>query len=135
MTKDVRIAMLGSGFVAEFYLQGLANVNGQRVVVNYSRSGKRAREFARRWGIPEGATDLRKVVAREDVDLFVIALPNEEHLKASLLLSQAGRNQVCTKPLARIAHHRRHLLLHEHRQTHQDRQDVGRVMARQVTYP
>jgi len=101
--REIRIAMLGSGFVAEFYLQGLANVNGQRVVVNYSRSGKRAREFARRWGIPESATDLRNVVAREDVDLFVIALPNEEHLKASLLLSQAGRNQVCTKPLARNA--------------------------------
>ena len=36
--KTVRIAMLGSGFVAEFYLQGLANVNGQEVVMNYSRS-------------------------------------------------------------------------------------------------
>ncbi len=43
--KTVRIAMLGSGFVADFYLQGLANVNGQEVVVNYSRSEERARNF------------------------------------------------------------------------------------------
>src|SRR5437867_544106 len=93
--RGVRMAMRGSGFVAEFYLQGLANVNGQRVVVNYSRSGRRAREFARRWGIPESATSLKTVVARDDVDLFVIALPNEEHLKASLLLSKAGRYQFC----------------------------------------
>ena len=51
--RIVNIALLGSGFVAEFFMQGLANVNGQRVVVNYSRSRKRAQEFARRWNIPE----------------------------------------------------------------------------------
>ena len=32
MSETVRIAMLGSGFVAEFYMQGLANVNGHQVV-------------------------------------------------------------------------------------------------------
>ena len=46
--KEVRIALLGSGFVADFYMQGLANVNGHRVVVNYSRSPRRATAFARR---------------------------------------------------------------------------------------
>jgi predicted dehydrogenase len=102
-TKEVRIALLGSGFVADFYMQGLANVNGQRVVVNYSRSPRRATAFARRWRIAASATDLRQVVARDDVDLFVIALPNEAHLPASLLLSKARRNQVCTKPLGRNA--------------------------------
>lgn len=97
----VRIAMLGSGFVAEFYLQGLANVNGHEVVVNYSRDAKRAKAFAKRWRIPESSTDLNAVIARGDIDLFIIALPNEAHLPASLALSKAGRNQVCTKPLAR----------------------------------
>jgi len=99
--RTINIALLGSGFVAEFFMQGLANVNGQRVVVNYSRSHKRAQEFARRWKIPENVTDLKKAVERSDVDLYLIALPNEEHLPAALLLSKHKRNQVCTKPLAR----------------------------------
>lgn len=97
----VRIAMLGSGFVAEFYLQGLANVNGHEVVVNYSRDAKRAKAFAKRWRIPESTTDLNAIIARGDIDLYIIALPNEAHLPVSLALSKAGRNQVCTKPLAR----------------------------------
>ncbi len=97
----VKIAILGSGFVAEFYLQGLANVNGQRVVVNYSRSRPRAKAFAARWGIPEYTSDLAGVLAREDIDLYIIALPNEAHLAASLMLSKARKAQVCTKPLAR----------------------------------
>src|SRR5437660_9621050 len=98
--SPVRIGILGSGFVADFYMQGLANVRGQEVVFNYSRSLERARLFAERWAIPE-YTNFREVVFRDDIDLFIIALPNEEHLPVSLALSTAKRNQVCTKPLGR----------------------------------
>ena len=99
--SNVRIAMLGSGFVADFYLQGLANVNGQQVGVNFSRTLRRAKEFARRWSIPEASTDIKGLIARNDLDLYVIALPNEVHLPVSLALSRGGKNQVCTKPLGR----------------------------------
>lgn len=99
--KTVRIALLGSGFVADFYMQGLANVNGQEVAVNYSRDPQKAAAFAQRWSIPESDGDLDRVIARADIDLYVIALPNEAHLPVSLALSKARRNQVCTKPLAR----------------------------------
>lgn len=99
--KNVSIAMLGSGFVAEFYMQGLANVNGQQVVAAYSRKGEKAREFARRWKIADASDDLEALIARDDIDLYVIALPNDAHQPVSLMLSKAKRNQVCTKPLAR----------------------------------
>jgi predicted dehydrogenase len=99
--KTINIGMLGSGFVAEFYMQGLANVNGHQVIVNYSRSAKRAGDFARRWKIPQFATDRDAVIARPDIDLYIIALPNEEHLPVALDLARAKRHQVCTKPLAR----------------------------------
>lgn len=99
--SNVRIAMLGSGFVAEFYMSGLADVNGQEVVANYSRDKKRAAAFASRWKIPEPVKDLDSLIARTDIDLYIIALPNEAHLPVSLALSKAGKNQVCTKPLAR----------------------------------
>src|ERR1700730_235961 len=102
MTKTkVRIAMLGSGFVAGFYMQGLANVRDHEVVANYSRKNHRARKFAQEWSIPEPTTDLDKLIRRNDIDLYVIALPNEEPLPVSLALSRAKRNQVRTKPLAR----------------------------------
>jgi predicted dehydrogenase len=99
--RPVRIAMLGSGFVAEFYMQGLANVNGHEVAVNYSRDTNRAREFASRWSIAESTADLDGLIARDEIDLYVIALPNQAHLPVSLALSKTRRNQVCTKPLGR----------------------------------
>lgn len=99
--NEVRIAMLGSGFVAGFYMQGLANVGGHKVVANYSRQQRRGRAFARQWSIPDTTTQLDKLIDRSDIDLYVIALPNEKHLPVSLALSRAKRHQVCTKPLAR----------------------------------
>jgi len=98
----VRIAMLGSGFVADFYMQGLANVKDQEVVVNYSRTPKRARAFARRWGIARATTSFGEAVDA-DADLYVIALPNTEHRAAAVELAARGRHQVCTKPLGRNA--------------------------------
>jgi predicted dehydrogenase len=103
MAASVSIALLGSGFVAEFYMQGLREVPGQQVVVNYSRSAERARDFAAKWGIPQWTTDLEAAVAHPDVDLVLIALPNDVHLEATRLAARAGRHVVCTKPLGRSA--------------------------------
>lgn len=108
--KTVNIALLGSGFVADFYLQGLENVNGQQVVVNFSGSARRAREFAKKWSVPEFSTSLEEVIARDDIDLYVIALPNEMHLPAAKALAKAKRNQVCTKPLGRDRREAREML-------------------------
>ncbi len=56
---NVRIAMLGGGFVADFYMQGLQDVGGHEVVVATSRSGETAEAFARKWNIPGNVRRLR----------------------------------------------------------------------------
>lgn len=97
----VRIAILGSGFVSEFYMHGLQEVPGQQVVVNYSQSPERARAFAEKWGVPQWTTTMHEAVDRPDVDLVLIGLPNDVHLEATRLVTRAGKHVVCTKPLAR----------------------------------
>ncbi len=106
----VNIGLLGSGFVATFYMQGLAEVPNQRVVAVYGRDAARAATFADRWGIPESATDMAAVVARQDIDLVLIALPNRIHLEAARLAAQHQKHVVCTKPLGRNAHEARQML-------------------------
>lgn len=96
--------MLGSGFVANFYMEGLQNVPGQEVVLNTEEmSLKKAEEFAEKWGIPNTIDSVDKAIARDDVDLFIIALPNFRHAEVAKKLAKAGRAMVCTKPLARNA--------------------------------
>lgn len=99
----VRLGFLGSGFVAQFYMQGLEAVRDAEVIINYSRSEKRAAEFADAWRIPKWTTEMRDVIENQDVDLVIIALPNHLHREAAILAAEAKKNLVCTKPLARNA--------------------------------
>ena len=98
--KTVRIGILGNGFVANFYMLGLKDVPGHEVVLVQGRE-ESARRFAKQWHIAETVTDLDAAIARDDIDLFLIALPNFLHRDAAIKLAEAGRNQVCTKPLGR----------------------------------
>jgi predicted dehydrogenase len=100
-SEPVKVGLLGSGFVADFYMDGLRDVPGARVVANYSRSAERAKAFGERRGIPRQYTDVAELCADEDVQMVVIGLPNHLHLEAVRAAAAAGKAIVCTKPLAR----------------------------------
>ncbi len=106
----VRIGLLGCGFVATFYMQGLSEVPGQEVVAVYGRDPAKAADFAARWGIAEASDDMAAVAARPDIDLLLIALPNKVHLEAVRLAAAHDKHLVCTKPLGRNAGEAREML-------------------------
>jgi len=99
-----KIAMLGTGLIADFYTMTLHGGRSKdRVVTVYSRSVERGQAFSERWDIPESTTDLKDAVSHPDVTTVVVALPNSLHLEAIKLAAEAGKNVLCTKPLARTA--------------------------------
>ena len=104
MSERVRYGILGSGFVAGFYLDGLNDVPIATATANYSRSRERADAFGERYGITRRYTDMAELCADPEVDLVIIALPNHLHLEATKAAAEAGKGIVCTKPLARTAH-------------------------------
>jgi predicted dehydrogenase len=106
----VRIGLLGCGFVATFYMQGLSEVPNQQVIVVQGRDGDKARAFAERWDIPDSTADMGAVAMNPDVDLVLIALPNKAHLEAVHLAAAHHKHVVCTKPLGRNAHEARQML-------------------------
>jgi predicted dehydrogenase len=101
MSRTVRIGMLGSGFVADFYMDGLRDVPDTEVVANYSRSEERAKEFGHRHGVTRQYTTVEDLCADREVELVVIGLPNHLHLPAVGAAAAARKAIVCTKPLAR----------------------------------
>ncbi len=106
----LRIGILGCGFLATFYMQGLAEVPGQQVTVVYGRNKQKAADFAARWQIPNFVDDMESAVARPDVDMVVIALPNNIHLDATLLAAKHRKHVVCSKPLGRNVEEARQML-------------------------
>ncbi|MEA2518918.1 MAG: hypothetical protein QOF49_998, partial [Chloroflexota bacterium] len=98
--REVRIGMLGSGFIGEFHTQGLRYVPGARVVANWGRGAERREAFAERFG-SRPLDSIDAVCADPDVDLVVVSLPNHLHLDAVRSAASNGKGVACTKPLGR----------------------------------
>ena len=98
--REVRIGMLGSGFIGEFHADGLRYVPNTRVVANYGAGPDRRAAFAERFGSRPSAS-IDEVCADPEVDLIIVSLPNQLHLEAVRSAAAHGKGVACTKPLGR----------------------------------
>jgi predicted dehydrogenase len=108
--KKLNVGLVGCGFM------GRAHSNASRKVNNFfdldyqpvlkavcSLDAARAKAFAARWGYESYETDWRKLIARNDIDLVDITLPNNMHQEVACAAAKAGKMILCEKPLARNA--------------------------------
>ena len=66
MTQNIRIAMLGTGFIAEFRTQVYAQLKGADVVAVMGRNSERTRNFAEVNGIGFAATTFEELLGGAD---------------------------------------------------------------------
>jgi predicted dehydrogenase len=109
--KARKIAMIGGGFIGDFYTSALHSQRRiDRVHIVYSRSEESARKISERWNIPRWTTDMKKAITDPEIDTVVIGLPNYQHLPAVKIAAEAGKNILITKPLARNSLEAREML-------------------------
>jgi len=109
--KPKNIAMLGSGFIGDFYTSSLHTPRSQdRVKMIWSRTEEKAKKFAGKWSVPHWTTNMEEAVSHPDIDTVVIALSNNMHVEATKLAAAAGKGILCTKPLGRNAAEAREML-------------------------
>ena len=109
--KPKNIAMLGSGFIGDFYAQSIHLPRSQdRVKMIYSRSEEKAKRFTKKWSVPHWSTDLKEAITHPEVDTVVVALSNNMHVEAVKLAAEAGKDVLCTKPLGRSAEEAKQML-------------------------
>jgi predicted dehydrogenase len=106
--KTLNVGLIGCGFM------GRAHSNAHRKVWNFfdleyrpvlkaicDSNEKRAKAHAAKWGFESVETDYRKLLARKDIDLVDICLPNNLHAEVAIAAAKAGKIIICEKPLAR----------------------------------
>ena len=106
-----RIALLGGGFIGDFYTTTLHGQRSRdRVRIVYARDEARGRVFSERWDIPDSTTDMVAAIEHPDVDVVIVALPNHLHEEAVVAAAKAGKAVLCTKPLGRTADEAKRML-------------------------
>jgi len=107
MPKPLNVGMIGYGFMGRAHSNAYAQVNHffdleYRPVLKAAcaRSADKAKAFADQWGYESVETDWRKLVARKDIDLIDICVPNNLHAEIAAAAAQNGKMILCEKPLA-----------------------------------
>jgi predicted dehydrogenase len=107
MSKSLHIGMIGYGFMGRAHSNAYAKVNhffdlAYRPVLKAvcARSADKAKAFADQWGYESVETDWRKLVARKDIDVIDICVPNNLHAEIAIAAAQAGKMILCEKPLS-----------------------------------
>lgn len=104
MRKSHKIAMLGTGFIADFYTATLHSQRTlDRVHTVYSRSIDKGNLFKEKWSINNSTDDMHAAMQDNDIDTVIIGLPNHLHKDAVLAAVDAGKSILCTKPLGRTS--------------------------------
>ncbi len=109
MSKPLRIAVLGCGFMGRAHSNAWLQVNHffprehkpvLKVAVARPEEKEKLEKFAKAWGYESIELDWRKAILRDDVDLIDICLPNNMHHDVVIEAAKAGKMIVCEKPLA-----------------------------------
>jgi len=103
MRGEIHIAMLGTGFIAEFRTQVYTRLQGVKVVSVLGRDLARTRNFAAANGIGFTASSFEDILGGPDFDAVDLCLPNNLHLEMGIQAAQAGKHIICEKPLGRTA--------------------------------
>ncbi|HKP32138.1 MAG TPA: Gfo/Idh/MocA family oxidoreductase [Chitinophagaceae bacterium] len=99
-----KISMLGSGFIGRFYADSLQGYRSKDSIVSiYSRREESAKKFAKDYNCEHWTTNMEESIARPDVSVVCIALPNNLHEEAVMLCCKHKKAVICTKPLGRNA--------------------------------
>lgn len=107
MTRTLRVAMIGHGFMGGTHSQGWRTAPrafdlpaGVELAVLVGRDAEAAAAAADRWGWAESATDWREVVVRDDIDIVDVSTPGDSHAEIAIAALGAGKHVLCEKPLA-----------------------------------
>lgn len=98
MPETLRWGILGTGWIAGLFAQGLRELPEARLHAVGSRSRENADAFARQYGASRAHASYEALVEDPDVDVVYVATPNTAHLAHCLLALEHGKPVLCEKP-------------------------------------
>ena len=105
--STIRVGLIGFGFVSKtFHVPLLEATDGYRII---AVSSSRPADVTAMLAGVEVVSDAKALATRPDVDLVVIASPNETHAPLAEAAMRAGHNVVVDKPFTVTVEQARHL--------------------------
>lgn len=95
----LRWGILGSGWIAERFIESARAHTRQMIAAVGSRSQEKANAFAGKWDIGKAHGSYEALVADESLDVIYVATPHNLHFGHVRLALEAGCNVLVEKPM------------------------------------
>lgn len=93
----VNFAVIGTNFVTDSLIDAGRQCEGFHVQAVYSRTMKRAKEYAKKYQIEDCYDSLEQLARAKNIDAVYVASPNAFHAKQSIQMLNAGKHVLCEK--------------------------------------
>lgn len=100
MHTPLRIAVVGTNFISDRFLEAIRAVEGVETVAVCSRERQRAETYAKEQGVPHAFWDYGALCASPLVDAVYLAVPNRYHAPYAREAMEAGKHVLVEKPIA-----------------------------------
>lgn len=101
--KQVKVAMVGTGFAANIHAEAYEQVPGVdvQVVAVASKLPDQAKAFCKKYHIDPGVIydDADKMINEVDADVIDLVVPTFLHVPYAIKAANAGKSVICEKPL------------------------------------
>jgi len=98
--KKLKVALFGTGFIANIHMESYARFLPQvEVVAVYGYYPEEAEKFAKEHRIPAHYGDMEKLLREEAVDMVDVCMPNYMHHTACMAAARHDKHIVVEKPL------------------------------------
>jgi predicted dehydrogenase len=101
VAKEWRCAVVGVGVVGDWHVRVIPSVPGAKLVAVCDADPEKPRKSLEKINASQTPiyTDLKKMLAKEQIDVVHIATPSGAHLKPAITAMEAGVNVICEKPM------------------------------------
>ena len=98
---ELRVGVIGCGRWAGWaHLPGWTRDERCSVVAVCDRDEGLVKAAADKFGVAEAATDHRRLIERDDIDVIDVVTGDEEHFTLTMAALEAGKHVLCEKPVA-----------------------------------
>jgi predicted dehydrogenase len=99
--QQIRWGIIGCGNVTEVKSgPAFSKIVGSELVAVMRRDAEKAKDYARRHGVPKWYTDADRLIHDPDVDAIYIATPPDSHAEYTIRAAAAGKPVYVEKPMA-----------------------------------
>ncbi|SDJ16122.1 Gfo/Idh/MocA family protein [Alteribacillus bidgolensis] len=96
----IRFCIVGTNWITEEFIKAASHLQDFSLTAVYSRTEKRAKEFADMFNVETIFTDIESMSKSNKIDAIYIASPNCFHAQQAITCMNNGKHVLCEKPMA-----------------------------------